>query len=114
VNGLVDLVFSHLQTLHSDPTLQQLSNGATFGDDSITSPIDLNAEYGIPQSNPTTAGIPQVSPLQRTETHFRDTLRHVVNEKNKLAMEGDQVERQRWEEIVVEEVLHTVESWSSN
>ncbi|KAI3643705.1 hypothetical protein MP228_009869 [Amoeboaphelidium protococcarum] len=113
VNGLIDLIFSNLQSVASDNAAGSLdssvkSDGNMFGASLITG-IDLVV---IRSDQGQAVGDKQLpeTPLSKIEAYFKRTLQHLQNRKT-ASLNGDEpsaVSSDIWRSIAVEKVLEQV------
>ena len=95
MNSLVDLVFSNLQTLQQDPTVQSLSIPMS----NVSVSMDwLVADGGADAGK---------SPLVRIEEHFLHTLEYMRELKARAGTAGESA----WRLVVFEQVLDQVFKW---
>lgn len=124
INGLVDLVHSNLQTIHADPSSIAVGagGGAVSSSDTdlfVGSGADDGVNSGRPRSD--SAASPEVA-LRRIQKFFLDTLQHMAEVKRRVVSAdvppgggsaGAMEERERWNAIVLEDVLGSVSALRS-
>lgn len=103
INGLVDLVYSNIQTLHSDPAAQGALVSPTAG---------TSGDAGDSASTAALLDSKSFSNLKRIEKFFLSTLKHIQTLKQKSAQGTSSFDdKQRWDGIVIDEVMVSAADW---